>query len=201
MTGYVAKVIERDGFQCTRPGCSSRSGLQGSHIESRAQGGSDDASNIHTRLCRLSPRDRARHSQGKWHGPGTTSRGKVPSGSSSRRSRTRRRIPPKPLRVRKSASPVSRTRLLAARFQAPMFHVGQSVETRPSDHGSRARRSPVFKPEIGFMTARHLSVANSKIRSPAPLGMLLIPVCQSCCGDSFLDCDRVAALCDPSGGA
>jgi hypothetical protein len=48
MTGYVRAVIERDGFRCTRPGCGNRSSLQGSHIRSRARGGSDDPSNLHT---------------------------------------------------------------------------------------------------------------------------------------------------------
>jgi hypothetical protein len=48
MTGYVREVIERDGFRCTRPGCGNRSALQGSHIRSRARGGRDDPSNLHT---------------------------------------------------------------------------------------------------------------------------------------------------------
>ena len=35
MGGYVAKVIERDGFRCQRPGCSNRTVLTRSHIKSR----------------------------------------------------------------------------------------------------------------------------------------------------------------------
>lgn len=48
MGGYIREIIERDGFKCTRPGCSNRSCLTASHIESRAQGGSDEPSNMHT---------------------------------------------------------------------------------------------------------------------------------------------------------
>jgi hypothetical protein len=48
MGGYIREIIERDGFKCTRPGCSNRSCLTASHIESRALGGSDDPSNMHT---------------------------------------------------------------------------------------------------------------------------------------------------------
>ena len=50
MGGYVAKVIERDGFRCQRPGCSNRTALTGSHIQSRARRGSDEPVNILT-LC------------------------------------------------------------------------------------------------------------------------------------------------------
>ena len=39
--GYVAKVIERDGFRCQRPGCSNRTALTGSHVKSRGRGGSE----------------------------------------------------------------------------------------------------------------------------------------------------------------
>ena len=48
MGGYVAKVIERDGFRCQRPGCSNRSALTGSHVKSRGRGGSEDPENILT---------------------------------------------------------------------------------------------------------------------------------------------------------
>lgn len=50
MGGFVAKVIERDGFRCKRPGCSNRSALTGSHIKSRARCGSEEPVNILT-LC------------------------------------------------------------------------------------------------------------------------------------------------------
>ena len=50
MGGFVAQVIERDGFRCKRPGCSNRSALTGSHIKSRARGGSEEPVNILT-LC------------------------------------------------------------------------------------------------------------------------------------------------------
>ncbi len=50
MSGFVAAVVERDGFRCQRPGCSNRTALTGSHIESRARGGSDETENILT-LC------------------------------------------------------------------------------------------------------------------------------------------------------
>jgi len=48
MGGYVREIIERDGFKCTRPGCSNRSCLTGSHITPRSQGGTEDPSNLHT---------------------------------------------------------------------------------------------------------------------------------------------------------
>jgi hypothetical protein len=48
MGGYVREIIERDGFKCTRPGCSNRSCLTASHIDPRSLGGSDDPSNMHT---------------------------------------------------------------------------------------------------------------------------------------------------------
>lgn len=50
MGGYVAKVIERDGFRCQRPGCSNRTALTGSHIQSRARCGSEEPENLLT-LC------------------------------------------------------------------------------------------------------------------------------------------------------
>lgn len=43
-------VAERDRWRCTRPGCTCRSALEGHHIQSRAKGGSKDASNV-TLLC------------------------------------------------------------------------------------------------------------------------------------------------------
>jgi len=46
--GYAALVIERDGFQCTRPGCSNRTCLTANHITRRSQGGRDHPSNLHT---------------------------------------------------------------------------------------------------------------------------------------------------------
>ena len=48
MGGYVREIIERDGFKCTRPGCSNRSCLTASHIDPRSLGGSDVPSNMHT---------------------------------------------------------------------------------------------------------------------------------------------------------
>jgi hypothetical protein len=48
MGGYVREIIERDGFKCTRPGCSNRSCLTASHIDPRSLAGSDDPSNMHT---------------------------------------------------------------------------------------------------------------------------------------------------------
>jgi len=39
------KVIERDGFRCVIPGCSSRSGLDDHHITFRSQGGGDELPN------------------------------------------------------------------------------------------------------------------------------------------------------------
>jgi hypothetical protein len=46
--GYVRKVAERDGWKCTRPGCSNRSALTANHIIPRARGGPDEAWNLHT---------------------------------------------------------------------------------------------------------------------------------------------------------
>ena len=48
--GFVRSIAERDGWKCTRPGCGSRTALQGDHIEARSQGGSDDDWNK-TTLC------------------------------------------------------------------------------------------------------------------------------------------------------
>ena len=46
--GYVRKVAERDGWKCTRPGCSNRTALTANHIVPRARCGPDDTWNLHT---------------------------------------------------------------------------------------------------------------------------------------------------------
>lgn len=75
--GFVRKIIERDRWRCTRPGCSSRTALTGNHIRPRARGGTDDESNLHTvcAVChraitdgRLKVRGRAPHEL-IWEGP------------------------------------------------------------------------------------------------------------------------------------
>ncbi len=48
--GFVRSIAERDGWKCTRPGCRSRTALQGDHIEARSQGGPDEDWNK-TTLC------------------------------------------------------------------------------------------------------------------------------------------------------
>jgi len=48
--GYAQDILERDGYQCSRPGCTSRVGLQGHHLEPRSLGGSDEPANK-TLLC------------------------------------------------------------------------------------------------------------------------------------------------------
>ena len=50
MGGYVAKVIERDGFYASGPVASNRTALTGSHIKSRGRGGSEEPVNLLT-LC------------------------------------------------------------------------------------------------------------------------------------------------------
>ncbi len=44
------RILERDGYRCQAPGCSSRSGLESHHIRFRSQGGSNTPSNRVT-LC------------------------------------------------------------------------------------------------------------------------------------------------------
>jgi len=44
------RVLERDGWRCKAPGCTSRSGLNEHHITFRSQQGCDDAANLVT-LC------------------------------------------------------------------------------------------------------------------------------------------------------
>ncbi|MBU1701161.1 MAG: HNH endonuclease, partial [Candidatus Eisenbacteria bacterium] len=44
------KILERDGWQCAAPGCSSRRSLEVHHIIPRARGGSDEPDNLIT-LC------------------------------------------------------------------------------------------------------------------------------------------------------
>ncbi|MEE9264530.1 MAG: HNH endonuclease, partial [Vicinamibacteria bacterium] len=46
--GFVRRVAERDGWKCTRPGCSNRSALTANHIVPRARSGPDEAWNLHT---------------------------------------------------------------------------------------------------------------------------------------------------------
>ena len=46
--GFVRKVAERDGWKCTRPGCSNRTALTANHIIPRARGGPDETWNLHT---------------------------------------------------------------------------------------------------------------------------------------------------------
>ena len=48
--GFVRSIAERDGWKCTRPGCRSRTALQGDHIVPRSQGGPDEDWNK-TTLC------------------------------------------------------------------------------------------------------------------------------------------------------
>ena len=43
-------ILERDGWRCTVPGCTSRRNLQVHHIVFRAAGGGDASSNL-TTLC------------------------------------------------------------------------------------------------------------------------------------------------------
>lgn len=43
--GFVRSIAERDGWKCVRPGCRSRTALQGDHIVPRSQGGSDSDDN------------------------------------------------------------------------------------------------------------------------------------------------------------
>jgi hypothetical protein len=45
--GFVRSIAERDGWKCTRPGCSCRSALQGNHIIPRSQCGPDQDWNKH----------------------------------------------------------------------------------------------------------------------------------------------------------
>ncbi|OLE65784.1 MAG: hypothetical protein AUG03_03010 [Acidobacteria bacterium 13_1_20CM_2_68_14] len=44
------RILERDGWRCKAPGCTSRSGLNSHHITFRSQQGGDDAANLVT-LC------------------------------------------------------------------------------------------------------------------------------------------------------
>jgi hypothetical protein len=46
--GFVRSIAERDGWKCSRPGCSCRSALQGNHIIPRGQCGPDEDWNKHT---------------------------------------------------------------------------------------------------------------------------------------------------------
>ncbi len=43
-------IYERDGFRCTTPGCTSRSGLHAHHLDFASNGGSDEPHNL-TTLC------------------------------------------------------------------------------------------------------------------------------------------------------
>ena len=45
--GFARSIAERDGWQCTRPGCSNRSALTGNHIIPRGRGGADEDWNKH----------------------------------------------------------------------------------------------------------------------------------------------------------
>jgi hypothetical protein len=46
--GFVRQVAERDGWRCTRPGCSNRSALTANHVIPRARCGPDEDWNLHT---------------------------------------------------------------------------------------------------------------------------------------------------------
>jgi len=46
--GFVRQVAERDGWKCTRPGCSNRSALTANHIIPRSRSGPDETWNLHT---------------------------------------------------------------------------------------------------------------------------------------------------------
>jgi hypothetical protein len=64
------KILERDGWQCAVPGCSSRRGLEIHHIRPRARGGSNDPSNLIT-VC-------SSHHRGIIHEGRLTCRGEAP---------------------------------------------------------------------------------------------------------------------------
>jgi hypothetical protein len=57
------RILERDGYRCRAPGCSSRRGLEAHHIIHRSQGGPDDPWNRVT-LCHT-------HHHHRIHGPAT----------------------------------------------------------------------------------------------------------------------------------
>jgi hypothetical protein len=65
-------VIERDGYRCAVPGCSSRRNLHDHHVTFRSAGGSDDAGNRVT-LC-------AFHHQRGVHAGLVRVRGRAPDG-------------------------------------------------------------------------------------------------------------------------
>ena len=66
----VSPVFERDGWQCTVPGCTSQRNLHAHHIVFRSAGGGDDPENL-TTLCVF-------HHQRGVHGGLVTVRGRAP---------------------------------------------------------------------------------------------------------------------------
>jgi len=65
------RILERDGYQCTAPGCLARRNTNGHHMHVLSKGGPDDPENV-TTLC-------ASHHHRNVHGNGAvTCRGKAP---------------------------------------------------------------------------------------------------------------------------
>ena len=92
--GYLRQVAERDGWKCSRPGCSNRSALTANHIIPRARGGPDEAWNLHVvcAVChaaitegRLKVKGRA-PDELTWEGPFGVIEEPLPLPSSPRRS-------------------------------------------------------------------------------------------------------------------
>ena len=75
--GFVRKVAERDGWKCTRPGCSNRTALTANHIIPRARGGPDGNVEPPHRLRGVSCRDH----RGAVEGERAGSRGTYMGGS------------------------------------------------------------------------------------------------------------------------
>ncbi len=112
--GYVRKVAERDGWKCTRPGCSNRTALTANHILPRARGGSDETWNLHTvcAVChaaitegRLKVKGRAPNGL-TWEGPLGIIEKPLPLPSLTRRSKRKASGSPTPRRA--SAGMISR---------------------------------------------------------------------------------------------
>ncbi|MGH9463721.1 MAG: HNH endonuclease signature motif containing protein [Vicinamibacteria bacterium] len=113
--GYLRQVADRDGWKCSRPGCSNRSALTANHIIPRARGGPNEAWNLHV-VCaechaaitegRLKVKGRAPKGL-TWEGPLGVIEKPLPLPSSKRRS-TSKPSPGFPTPPRAGAGMISR---------------------------------------------------------------------------------------------
>jgi hypothetical protein len=143
--GYVRTVAERDGWKCTRPGCSNRSALTANHIIPRARGGPDEVWNLHTvcAVCHAAITEGRLKVKGRapdgltWEGPFGVIEKPLPLPSLTRR-------PKEELSPSFATPPRANTGMIAREGRVPYGPPRPNLGSRDpaSSQGSRGRQVP-----------------------------------------------------------